>query len=116
MESPLVAMSSGSGDSIMIVRYVNGFCPDEKLSLTCHQLRRSRVYDWDNHAATFVSFIRFMIRAAIVESPLTTPSRGDKKESTLAAYESKAECGFDFAALPGEIGFEEVDDPPDMVY
>ena len=59
-----------------------------------------------------------MIRAAILEAPstLTTPYSGDKRESTLAADESKAECDFDFLTLPGEIGYEEVDDPPDMVY
>jgi hypothetical protein len=80
------------------------------------QLRKSRVYDWDSHAADIVSFIRFIIRAAILESPSTTIYSGEKRKSTLAAYKSNTEDSFDFITLPGDFSYEEADDPPDMIY
>ncbi|EGE06898.1 hypothetical protein TEQG_05951 [Trichophyton equinum CBS 127.97] len=80
------------------------------------ELRKSHVYDWECHATDIVSFIRFIIRAAILESPSTTPYSGEKKKSTLAAYKSNTEDSFDFVTLPGDFSYEEVDDPPDMEY
>ncbi|KKZ68314.1 hypothetical protein EMCG_05989 [[Emmonsia] crescens] len=80
------------------------------------KLSKSPVYDWVSHAADIVSYIRFTIRAAILESPSTSPYSGEKRETTLAAYEGNSQRRFDYITLPGDFVYGEPDDPPDMVY
>ncbi|PGG98799.1 hypothetical protein GX51_06595 [Blastomyces parvus] len=62
-------------------------------------------------AGSDVSFIRFIIRAAILESQFTTPYSGNKRESTLSTFEGTGgPPDFDFITLPGGFIFEEPDD------
>ncbi|KLJ13227.1 hypothetical protein EMPG_11839 [Blastomyces silverae] len=81
------------------------------------QLRKSAIYMWDVDANVIISFIRFIIRAAILESLFTTPYSGNKRESTLSTFEGAGgSSNFDFITLPGDLIFEEPNDETIMLF
>ncbi|PGG97367.1 hypothetical protein AJ79_09240 [Helicocarpus griseus UAMH5409] len=69
------------------------------------KLHKSRVYFWETDATDIVSFIRLIVRAAVNQSPTTTPYSGEKKNSQLSALAATGggSSSFDLVVLEGDF-------------
>ena len=54
---------------------------------------------WDRagHKEQIISYLCYIIRAAIVMSPTTSPFKGERKEEVLSSFHNeRSHCTFDF--------------------
>jgi len=76
------------------------------------QLTSSEILFWDRagHKEQIISYLRYIIRAAIVMSPTTSPFKGERKEELLSSFhDERSRSTFDFTLEDGDWTYSDED-------